>query len=90
MAEGAAAALDELPNQERIRSRKLSAGVATLIVDATGLGPAEAKRLEEDIRAAVLKTPGITEARIAMTAAQPSRTLIAVGSGKDVSRFSHA
>ena len=82
MSEDAAAALDELPNRERIRSRKLSAGVVTLIVDATGLGAAEAKRLEEEIRAAVLQAPGVTEARIAMTAAEPKRILIAIGSGK--------
>jgi ATP-binding protein involved in chromosome partitioning len=53
-----------------------------LIVDATGLGAAEAKRLEGELRAAALSTPGVTEARIAMTAAQVARTLIAIGSGK--------
>jgi ATP-binding protein involved in chromosome partitioning len=74
--------LTELPHDRRIRSRKLANGVATLIVDATGLGAAEAKRLEGDLRAAALSTPGVTEARIAMTAAQVARTLIAIGSGK--------
>jgi ATP-binding protein involved in chromosome partitioning len=74
--------LTELPHDQRIRSRKLANGVATLIVDATGLGAAEAKRLEGELRAAALSTPGVTEARIAMTAAQVARTLIAIGSGK--------
>jgi ATP-binding protein involved in chromosome partitioning len=74
--------LTELPHDERIRSRKLANGVATMIVDATGLGSAEAKRLENELRAAALSTPGVTEARIAMTAAQVARTLIAIGSGK--------
>ena len=74
--------LTELPHEERIRSRKLANGVVTMIVDATGLGSAEAKRLEDELRAAALSMPGVAEARIAMTAAQVARTLIAVGSGK--------
>src|SRR6185369_8803585 len=74
--------LTGLPHDERIRSRKLAGGVATIIVDATGLSPARAKGLEEELRAAALKIAGVGEARIAMTASQPHRTLIAVGSGK--------
>jgi len=74
--------LSGLPHEERIRSRKRSGGVATLIVDATGLSAAERSRVEEELRSAVLANDGVTEARIAMTAAEPSRTLIAIGSGK--------
>ena len=74
--------LDELPDRERIRSRRLSNGVATLIVDATGLGDAERKRLETELDAAVSAIGGVDEVRIALTASQPHRTLIAVGSGK--------
>jgi ATP-binding protein involved in chromosome partitioning len=74
--------LGGLPHEERIRSRKLANGVATVIVDATGLAAGVARRVEEEIRSAALATEGVSEARIAMTAAQPSRTLIAVGSGK--------
>jgi ATP-binding protein involved in chromosome partitioning len=74
--------LANLPNDERIRSRKFAAGVATLIVDATGLSAADRTRVEEELRAAALSRPGVEEARIAMTAAEPSRTLIAIGSGK--------
>jgi ATP-binding protein involved in chromosome partitioning len=74
--------LDDLPHEERIRSRKLANGVATIIVDATGLSAIEARRVEEELRSAAVQTPGVTEARIAMTAAQPRRTLIAIGSGK--------
>jgi ATP-binding protein involved in chromosome partitioning len=74
--------LSSLPHQERIRSRKLANGVATIIVDATGLAAGVARRVEEDIRSAALAIEGVDEARIAMTAAQPSRTLIAIGSGK--------
>jgi ATP-binding protein involved in chromosome partitioning len=74
--------LAALPHAERIRSRKLTNGVATVIADATGLSNAEARQLEEDLRAAALAIPGVDEARIAMTAAKPHRTLIAIGSGK--------
>ena len=74
--------LTGLPHDERIRSRKLAGGVATIIVDATGLSPEQAKAIEEDLRAAALKVAGVAEVRIAMTASQPHRTLIAIGSGK--------
>jgi ATP-binding protein involved in chromosome partitioning len=74
--------LTDLPHDERIRSRKLSRGVATIIADATGLGKSESEALERELRAAALATPGVSEARIAMTAAQVARTIIAVGSGK--------
>jgi ATP-binding protein involved in chromosome partitioning len=71
-----------LPHEERIRSRKLAGCVATIIVDATGLSSGEATRVEDDVRAAALQLAGVGEARIAMTASQPHRTLIAIGSGK--------
>jgi len=74
--------LDELPHGERIRSRKLIGGVATVIADASGLPKSERDRLERELHDAALSLPGVTEARIAVTAAEPSRTLIAIGSGK--------
>jgi len=74
--------LDNLPHGERVRSRKLSGGVATIIADATGLGDQERQALEDELRSAALSEPGVSEARVALTAAQPSRTLIAIGSGK--------
>ena len=73
--------LANLPNEERIRSRKLAGGVATLIVDATGLAAPERTAVEQELRSAVVER-GVDEVRIAMTAAEPSRTLIAIGSGK--------
>lgn len=75
-------ALMGLPHDERIRSRKLSGGVATIIADATGLSDPEAKALESDLRAAALAMAQVTEARVALTASQPVRKLIAIGSGK--------
>jgi ATP-binding protein involved in chromosome partitioning len=74
--------LSSLPSIERVRSHKLADGVATIIVDATGLGEPERKQLEHDVRAAAADVPGVREVRVAMTAAQPSRTMIAIGSGK--------
>jgi len=74
--------LTGLPHEERIRSRKLANGVATIIVDATGLSDRDSKQVEEDVRVGALAIAGVKEARIAMTAAQAARTLIAIGSGK--------
>ena len=71
-----------LPHEERIRSRKLAGGVATIIVDATGLSEIEAKKVEDEVRAGAMAIAGVVDARVAMTAAQPHRTLIAIGSGK--------
>src|SRR6185369_13643358 len=74
--------LTGLPHDERIRSRKLAGGVATIIVDATGLSDSAAKAVEDEVRISALKIDGVSEARIAMTASQEHRTLIAIGSGK--------
>ena len=74
--------LDRHAEAGRIRSRRFNEGVATLIVDATGLADADRKRLESELQAAANALPGVDEVRIALTASQPHRTLIAVGSGK--------
>jgi ATP-binding protein involved in chromosome partitioning len=74
--------LTDLPHDDRIRSRKLAGGVATIIADATGLSKKDGESLERELREAALQIPGVTEARVAMTAAQTARTLIAIGSGK--------
>ena len=72
----------ELPHSERIRSRRLKDGVATIVADATGLPRAGQAALEQELRAAALAIPGVTEARVALTAAEPARTIVAIGSGK--------
>lgn len=74
--------LTGLPHEERIRSRKLVNGVATIIVDATGLSETEAAQVETQVRSAALEIDGVVDARIALTAAQVARTVIAIGSGK--------
>lgn len=74
--------LDAHPDAGRIQSRRLSGGVATIVADATGLGPEERQRLEHELEAAAKALPGVTEARVALTASQPARKLIAIASGK--------
>jgi ATP-binding protein involved in chromosome partitioning len=74
--------LIDLPHDERIRSRKLAGGTATIIADATGLDDTERQAFEDELRSAALSIAGVVEARIALTASQPHRTLIAIGSGK--------
>ena len=74
--------LDRLPDSDRIRSRSTGAGIATIIADATGLGAAERKALEARLKAAASAIPGVGEARVALTASEPRRKLIAIASGK--------
>ena len=75
-------ALDQLPDGDRIRSKRLNDGVATIVADASGLGAAERQALEARLKAAALALPGVSEARVAITASKPHRTLVAIGSGK--------
>ena len=74
--------LDELPEADRIRSRRLSGGVATIIADATGLSTAQRERLEQELTSAASALPEVSEVRVALTASEPRRKLIAVASGK--------
>jgi ATP-binding protein involved in chromosome partitioning len=74
--------LDDHPQAARIRSRKLAGGVATLVVDATGLDDAGQNALEQELRDAALALPGVEEVRVALTAAKRGRTVVAIGSGK--------
>jgi ATP-binding protein involved in chromosome partitioning len=74
--------LDAHPEAARIRSRRLTGTVASLVVDATGLDEAAQGALEQGLREAALAIPGVAEARIALTAAKKGRTLVAIGSGK--------
>lgn len=74
--------LDGTRDANRIRSRRLDNGVATIIADATGLARHEGEALERELRSAALALPGVKDARIALTASQPARKFIAIGSGK--------
>nr|WP_245600316.1 Mrp/NBP35 family ATP-binding protein [Sphingomonas jaspsi] len=56
--------------------------MATIVADASGLDEPARQALEARLRAAVVAIPGVSEARIALTASKPHRRVIAVGSGK--------
>ena len=74
--------LNLLPDGDRIRSRRLVGDVATIVADASGLNDEERLKLEARLREAALALPGVSEARVALTASKPGRTFIAIGSGK--------
>lgn len=76
------AALSDLPDAARIRSRKLKGSIAALVVDATGLSPDERSALEAGLRTAALAISRVSEARIVLTVTRTDRKIIAVGSGK--------
>jgi ATP-binding protein involved in chromosome partitioning len=78
----ALAALDDLPEAKRIRSKRLTGGVATIVADASGLSSADRDALEARLKQAALDLTGVSDARVALTASKPQRTLIAIGSGK--------
>ena len=74
--------LDRSPHAGRVRSARVKDGVAMIIADASGLTKTEAEALEADLRSETLAISGVSEAKVAITVAEPSRTLIAIGSGK--------
>jgi ATP-binding protein involved in chromosome partitioning len=66
----------------RIAMARVKDGVATVMVEATGLSAEERAALERRIRAATVAMPGVTDTRVAMTAEKVRRTIVAIGSGK--------
>src|SRR5690349_16768449 len=82
MASEEALELEGLPHPERVRSAKVKGGVAMVIADATGLGETERNALEQELRSAAEATRGVSQAKVALTVSEPSRKLIAIGSGK--------
>ena len=86
-----AAALDAIPDPAtgagliaagRAAPPRLAEGVASVILDVSGLPSASHVLLEDAVRQALIVAPGVTAVRIALTAQKRSRRLIAVGSGK--------
>ena len=75
--------LDSHPDAARIRSKKLDGGVATLIVDGSGMRNDDRKAMEQRLSEAANAIAGVSEVRIAMTAARKGiAPMIAIGSGK--------
>ena len=66
----------------RVRSVRLTNGAATIVADATGLGRAEAKALEQELERSAGAIAGVSEVRVALMADKVQRHIVAVGSGK--------
>ncbi|KPL69415.1 chromosome partitioning protein ParA [Erythrobacter sp. SG61-1L] len=70
---------------ERLQTLRLSDGVATLILDASGLDALARDRLEIAVRDTLRDAEGVSEVRVALMAdkAPPAaRRIVAIGSGK--------
>lgn len=72
----------DLVSAGRVTSARVKEGVATILVDASGLSAAQAAALEAEVRAAAAGLAGVRETRLALTADKPDRVILAVGSGK--------
>lgn len=68
--------------RSRLQSLRLSDGVATLVLDVTGLDGLERDRLEIAVKDALRDAPGVSEVRVAMMADKAAHKIVAVGSGK--------
>jgi ATP-binding protein involved in chromosome partitioning len=66
----------------RVQAPRLNDGVASIILDVTGLSADTRANLERRIRAAMVAVPAVKDIRIAMTADKVERRIIAIGSGK--------
>nr|WP_325100099.1 Mrp/NBP35 family ATP-binding protein [Aurantiacibacter sediminis] len=65
-----------------VRSATLRGNVATLVVDAGGLGRSAAAQLQRELEEAVGALDHVSEVRVALMADRKERQIIAVGSGK--------
>ena len=61
---------------------RLKEGVATIVLDATGLAAEQRAGLERRIRSAMVAVPEVSDTRVAMTAEKQERRIVAVASGK--------
>ncbi len=66
----------------RVLAPRFSDGVASVVLEATGLGAEARAELEQEVRRTLLALPGVEEVRIAMSADKVERAIVAVGSGK--------
>ena len=66
----------------RAGAPRIADGVASMILDVTGLSAERRAELERAVRAALIGVPGVRDVRIGMTAEKVKRRIVAVGSGK--------
>jgi ATP-binding protein involved in chromosome partitioning len=72
----------DIVGKGRVQAPRFADGVASIILDVTGLGAEARAGLERRIRAAMVGVAGVSDIRIAMHAEKVERRIIAVGSGK--------
>ncbi|WP_431870533.1 Mrp/NBP35 family ATP-binding protein [Allosphingosinicella sp.] len=72
----------DLVSEGRTQAPRIKDGIASIVLDVTGLTAEVRATLERQIRAAIVGVPDVHDIRIAMTADKIQRTIIAVGSGK--------
>jgi len=68
--------------QSRAVSVRVADGIATVVLDATGLDGIERDRLEIAVKDALRDAEGVSEVRVGMMANRTARRILAVGSGK--------
>ncbi len=66
----------------RVSAPRESDGKVSLVLDVTGLSPAQRDALDKIVHEKLEQVPGIKEIRVAMTAEKLDRAIIAVASGK--------
>jgi ATP-binding protein involved in chromosome partitioning len=82
-AEQLAAALAAHPAlKQRAAPPRFAAGIASIVLDATGLSSDERAALQSAAETIMRQVEGVTNVRVAMTIARTERALIAVASGK--------
>ena len=64
-----------LADAGRIALTRLKDGIATIMLDATGLSAEQRAGLERQVRAKMIGLPGVLDTRIAMTAARRMTTI---------------
>jgi ATP-binding protein involved in chromosome partitioning len=67
---------------QRVSAPRLQEGMASLVLDVTGLDTDARAALEKAVRERLAALDGVAEVRIAMTAEKVRRTIVAIGSGK--------
>src|SRR3546814_14684450 len=72
----------DLVSEGRTQAPRIKDGIASIVLDVTGLTAEVRATLERQIRAAIVGVPDVHDIRIAMTADKIQRTIIAVGSGQ--------
>jgi ATP-binding protein involved in chromosome partitioning len=72
----------DLLQSGRVAAARIDGGVASIILDVSGLSAAARGDIETKLKAALAGVSSVTDVRIALTEEKVSRTIIAVGSGK--------